>query len=51
MTGPLLAKGEIEELLNIPKGLNLVVLIPVGFPNENPNQTRKAVLEVVEFYR
>lgn len=51
MTGPLLAKAEVEALLNIPKGLNLVALIPVGFPDEKPAKTRKPVSEVVDFYR
>lgn len=51
MTGPLLAKAEIEELLNVPKEMNLAALIPVGFPDEEPTKTRKPVSEVVEFYR
>lgn len=51
MTGPLLAKAEIEEILNVPSGLNLVALVPVGFPDEKPTKTRKPLSEVVEFCR
>jgi nitroreductase len=51
MTGPLLAKGQIESLLQVPKEMNLVALIPVGYPDESPTKTRKPVSEVVTFYR
>jgi len=49
MTGPLVAKMEIERLLNVPKGMDFVALIPVGFPDEEPIQNRKPSSEVVEF--
>lgn len=51
MTGPLLAKAEIEELLSVPKELNFVALIPIGIPEEEPIKTRKPLSEVVEFRR
>ncbi len=51
MTGPLIAKTEIEQMLRFPKGHNLAALISVGFPAEEPTKTRKSVSEVVEFFR
>ena len=51
MTGPLLAKAEIEKLLRVPKDLNLVALVPVGHPDESPSKARKPVSEVVTFQR
>jgi nitroreductase len=51
MTGPLLAKKELEEVLRAPEGRNLVALVSVGYPDERPTQTRKPVAEVVEFRR
>ena len=51
MTGPLLAKAEIEKLLHVPKELNLVALVPVGHSDESPSKARKPVSEVVAFQR
>jgi nitroreductase len=52
MTGPTQAKGEIEKILNIPPELDLVTLIPVGFPAENPPaKERKPVKEVCEIIK
>jgi nitroreductase len=49
MTGPMQAKGEIERILNTPKGMDLVAFIPVGYPAENPDlRVRKPVGEVSE---
>jgi nitroreductase len=49
MTGPMQAKGEIEKILNIPEGMDLVAFIPVGYPAENPDlRMRKPVSEVSE---
>jgi nitroreductase len=49
MTGPMQAKGEIERILNIPEGMDLVAFIPVGYPAENPDlRMRKPVSEVSE---
>lgn len=51
MTGPLVAKTEIEKLLGVPPEQILVGLIPVGYPDEQPEKTRKPLTEVVEFLR
>ena len=36
MTGPIQAKGEIENIINIKPGWELVTFIPVGYPSETP---------------
>ena len=41
MTGPLQAKGEIEKILKMPPGQDLVAFIPVGFPAESPTQRER----------
>jgi nitroreductase len=47
MTGPMQAKGEIEKILKIPSGMDVVSFIPVGYPAENPLlKERKPVKEV-----
>ena len=47
MTGPMQAKGDIEKVLKIPSGEDLIAFIPVGFPAENPPPNeRKPVTEV-----
>jgi nitroreductase len=46
MTGPLHAKKEIERLLKLPADLDVVTLVPVGYPAENPTKDRKPVNEV-----
>lgn len=51
LTGPLLAKRKLEEFLRIPDERNLVALVSVGYPDEQPTQTRRPVTEVVEFLR
>lgn len=52
MAGPLQAKKEIEELLQVPSGWNFVNLIPVGYSAETPQVSqRKPIEEVIEFYR
>jgi nitroreductase len=52
MSGPLIAKGEIEEMLEVTEGWNLVAVVPVGFSAESPSaKPRKAVDELVEFVR
>ena len=48
---PLMAKKEIEAILNVPKDLNLVCLVAVGYPDESPQKDRKPVDQVVEFIR
>jgi nitroreductase len=52
MTGPMQAKGEIEKILKIPQGMDLVAFIPVGYPAENPDlRVRKPVNEVCEIIK
>jgi len=51
MTGPLLAKTEVEGILRVPKELNLVAVVPIGLPDESPTKTRKPLSEVVAFHR
>ncbi len=47
MTGPLpQSKGDVEKILKCPAGMDIVALIPVGFPAETPTRTRKPVGEV-----
>jgi len=47
MTGPLaLAKGDIEKILNIPSDMDILVMIPVGYPAESPTRYRRPVSEV-----
>ncbi|MEW6424306.1 MAG: nitroreductase family protein [Bacillota bacterium] len=49
MAGPLLAKREIEELLGV-KDMNLIAVIPVGYPAEEGTfKERKKVGEFVTF--
>ncbi len=48
MSGPLIAKNEIQEILKIPEGYDLVALVPVGYPAESPPvRERKPVDEVM----
>jgi nitroreductase len=52
MTGPIQAKGEIEKVLKTPAGLDVVALIPVGYPAENPLlRERKPLKDVIEVIR
>jgi nitroreductase len=52
MTGPLQAKKEIEQLLNIPPEWDFVGLIPVGYPAEAPEaKPRKPIEDVIQFFR
>jgi nitroreductase len=47
MTGPLaLAKGEIEKILKIPSDMDILTMIPVGYPAESPTRDRRPVSEV-----
>ncbi|HPO84008.1 MAG TPA: nitroreductase family protein [Coprothermobacter proteolyticus] len=50
MTGPMQAKGDIEQLLGKPEGFDLVALIATGYPDETPRpKTMKSFDEVVQF--
>ena len=52
MTGPIQAKGEIEKVLKVPASIDVVALIPVGFPAENPAlRARKPLKEVCTVIR
>lgn len=47
MTGPIQAKGDIEKILKVPAGEDIMAYIPVGYPNENPApKARKPVKEI-----
>lgn len=47
MTGPLAtAKGDVEAILNVPPNMDIVAMIPIGYPRYNPTVTRKPVSEV-----
>src|SRR5271157_982160 len=48
MTGGLHAKADIEKLLKIPSGMDVVTLVPVGYPAESPTKDRKPVSEVCQ---
>lgn len=50
MTGPMQAKGDVEQLLGKPEGFDLVALIATGYPDETPHpKTMKPFDEVVQF--
>jgi nitroreductase len=52
MTGPLLAKKEIEQLLEVPPEWDFVSLIPVGYAAESPEaRPRKSIEDVIQFFR
>ncbi len=47
MTGPLpQSKGDVEKILACPPGMDIVALIPVGYPAETPTRTRKPISDV-----
>ena len=49
MTGPMHTKAEIEKILKVPKEMDLVAFIPVGYPAETPSlRERKPVKEVCQ---
>jgi nitroreductase len=48
---PLMAKKEIETILNIPEKMSLICLVAVGYPDESPQKDRNPVEEVLEFIR
>ena len=50
LASPLMAKKEIEEILNVPAEMGLVCLIAVGYPDESPRKERKPVEQVLEFF-
>ena len=46
---PLMAKKEIETLLEVPSSIFLICLVAVGYPDESPQKERKPVEEVIRF--
>jgi nitroreductase len=46
MASPMQAKTDIEKILEIPAGMDVITLVPVGYPAENPTKDRKPVSEV-----
>lgn len=49
MAGPLQAKGDIEQILNVPPDQQFAALIPVGWPAEEPKPpVRKSLRETVK---
>ncbi|HEX9896944.1 MAG TPA: nitroreductase family protein [Dehalococcoidales bacterium] len=47
MTGPLAqSKGDVEKILNVPADMDIIALIPVGYPLDSPSGIRKPVSEV-----
>jgi nitroreductase len=52
MTGPMQAKGDIENILKVPEEMDLVAFIPVGYPAENPApRERKPVKDVTQIIK
>jgi len=52
MTGPMQAKGEIEKILKVPAGVDIIAFIPVGYPAESPApKERRPIEEVCEVIR
>ena len=52
MTGPMQAKGEIEKILSVPAGVDVIAFIPVGYPAESPApKERRPIEEVCEVIR
>ena len=47
MTGPMQAKIGIEKVLKVPADMDLVALIPVGYPAENPPLKERKPLDQV----
>ena len=52
MTGPLLARPKLKQLLEIPPAWDIVAFVPVGFPDEVPEPTeRKPAHSVTRWFR
>ncbi len=52
MSGPLQAKKEIEQLLDVSPEWDFVDLIPVGYPVETPKTPpRKPIQDAIQFFR
>lgn len=52
MTGPMQIKGDIEKILLVPSGWDIVAFIPIGYPGDSPKPgVRKPVAAVCEIVR
>ncbi len=51
LASPLMAKEEIESILEVPKEMSLVCLVAVGYPDESPFKERRPIDEVIKFVR
>jgi nitroreductase len=52
MTGPLVARAELKQLLEVPASWDILALVPLGYPAETPAPTsRKAVHHVTRWFR
>lgn len=52
MTGPAQAKIAIEKMLKMPQGMDVVAVMPVGYPGEAPQSPgRKSVTDICEIIR
>jgi len=52
MTGPLSqTKGDVEKILNVQKDMDVLALIPVGYPADRPTGVRKPVDEVCKIIK
>jgi len=49
LVSPIQAKKEIEAILKVPPGMDLLCLVAVGYPDESPQKERRPVEEVLEF--
>lgn len=47
MTGPLIAEIQLKDLVDIPESWNMACLIPVGYPDEIPEKTKRKSVEKV----
>lgn len=48
---PLMAKKDIETLLNVSQDQSLICLVAVGYPDESPQKDRWSVDQVIDFVR
>jgi len=52
MTGPLVARDGLVEILDVPTGWDLVAIVPVGWPDEEPRPTdRKDASKTMRWIR
>ena len=47
MTGPLIAEKQLKALVDIPESWGIACLIPVGYPDEIPEKTKRKSIEKV----